>query len=173
MSHEKDTVNVLGVRADGSSEVIGTAPMPPKMKARELVTETFGSFQDDDGSDADLAMACCEQLIEYLGRTFFSITLSKRSADPTDLFMEEVRAELKRARAKFPGDRIMTIALAEEFGELCKAVLDEDAAAVRKEAVQTAVMAARVAIDGDGSVREWRAAKGLDAIGAPAQGAGA
>jgi Mg2+/citrate symporter len=60
----------------------------------------------------------------------------------------------------------MTIALAEEFGELCKAVLDESAADVRKEAVQTAVMAARVAIDGDGSVCEWRAAKGLDPLAA-------
>lgn len=60
----------------------------------------------------------------------------------------------------------MTIALAEEFGELAKAILDEPAAQVRKEAVQTAVMAARVVLDGDGSVTEWRAAKGLDALGA-------
>lgn len=39
---------------------------------------------------------------------------------PVDLeverFLAEVRAELQQARAKFPGDRIMTIALAEEFG---------------------------------------------------------
>jgi hypothetical protein len=84
-----------------------------------------------------------------------------------DAFLEEVRAELIRARAKFPGDRIMTIALAEEFGELCKAVLDEPAANVRKEAVQTAVMAARVVLDGDGSVNDWRAAKGLDPLVCP------
>jgi hypothetical protein len=71
---------------------------------------------------------------------------------------------LLRARAKFPGDRIMTIALAEEFGELCKAVLDEPAANVRKEAIQTAVMCARVVLDGDGSVNEWRAQKGLDPL---------
>lgn len=82
-------------------------------------------------------------------------------ADPTDEFLAQVSKELKRARAKFPGDRIMTIALAEEFGELAKAMLDEDGEAVWKEAVQTAVMAARVAIDGDSSVDEWRAAKGL------------
>lgn len=89
--------------------------------------------------------------------------------DPVEQFLSEVRAELVRARTKFPGDRIMTIALAEEFGELCKAVLDEPAANVRKEAVQTAVMAARVALDGDASVREWRTAKGLDPIGVQAQ----
>lgn len=86
--------------------------------------------------------------------------------DPVDLFLAEVRAELVRARAKFPGDRIMTIALAEEFGELCKAILDEPAANVRKEAVQTAVMAARVVLDGDGSVAEWRTLKGLDPLAA-------
>lgn len=85
-------------------------------------------------------------------------------ADPVEDFLDQVRAELTRARALFPGDRIMTLAMAEEFGELVKAVLDEPAANVRKEAVQTAVMAARVVLDGDGSVNAWRAAKGLDPL---------
>lgn len=85
--------------------------------------------------------------------------------DPAvEAFLDEVRAELTRARTKFPGDRVMTVALAEEFGELCKAVLDEPAANVRKEAVQTAVMAARIVLDGDGSVTEWRAMRGLDPL---------
>lgn len=79
-------------------------------------------------------------------------------------FLAEVRAELMRARAKFPGDRIMGLALAEEFGELCKAMLDESAENVRKEAVQTAVMCARVVLDGDGSVIEWRKERGLDPL---------
>lgn len=84
--------------------------------------------------------------------------------DEIEVFLSEVRAELLRARGKFPGDCIMTIALAEEFGELCKAVLDESAARVRKEAVQTAVMAARVVLDGDGSVADWRRERGLDPL---------
>lgn len=87
-------------------------------------------------------------------------------SDDVERFLDEVRAELVRARSKFPGDRIITIALAEEFGELCKAVLDEPAANVRKEAVQTAVMAARVVLDGDGSVTAWRAERGLDPLAA-------
>lgn len=87
-------------------------------------------------------------------------------SDDVESFLDEVRAELVRARSKFPGDRIMTIALAEEFGELCKAVLDEPAENVRKEAVQTAVMAARVVLDGDGSVTAWRAERGLDQLAA-------
>jgi hypothetical protein len=90
--------------------------------------------------------------------------LTSDSDAPVDAFLAEVRAELIRARAKFPGDRIMTIALAEEFGELCKAVLDECSANVRKEAVQTAVMCARVVLDGDGSVNDWRAERGLDPL---------
>lgn len=81
---------------------------------------------------------------------------------PVIAFLSEVVAELERARHLFPGDRIMGLALAEEFGELIKALLDEPGKAVWKEAVQTAAMAARVAIDGDGSVDQWRAAKGLD-----------
>lgn len=79
-------------------------------------------------------------------------------------FLQAVRIELARARTLFPGDRLMTVALAEEFGELCKAVLDEPAANVYKEAVQTAVMAARVALDGDSSVVDWRQQKGLDPL---------
>ncbi|WP_267399041.1 Lar family restriction alleviation protein [Pseudomonas sp. GM_Psu_2] len=84
--------------------------------------------------------------------------------DEVDQFFEQVKAELRRARAKFPGDRIMTLALAEEFGELCKAVLDESAEAVREEAVQVACMAARVVLDGDGSVVDWRRERGLDPL---------
>jgi len=92
--------------------------------------------------------------------------------DPVDAFLSEVRAEILRARTKFPGDRLMTVALAEEFGELCKAVLDEPRANVRKEAVQTACMCARVVLDGDGSVDDWRASKGLDKLIAAHDGKG-
>ena len=81
-----------------------------------------------------------------------------------EAFLSEVRAELTRARSKFPGDRIMTLAFSEEAGELVKAVLDEPAAAVRKEAVQVATMAARVVLDGDSSVNAWRAERGLDPL---------
>ena len=85
-----------------------------------------------------------------------------------DEFIEAFRAELRRARAKFPGRKLMGLAMAEEAGELVKALLDEPCAAIRKEAIQTAVMAARIALDGDESADEWRRMKGLDAQpGAP------
>lgn len=92
------------------------------------------------------------------------ITAAALQSDPVEDFLDQVRAELARARSKFPGDRIMTLAMAEEFGELVKAVLDEHSSDVRKEAVQTAAMAARVVLDGDASVNDWRAAKGLDPL---------
>lgn len=92
------------------------------------------------------------------------ITAVALQSDPVEDFLDQVRAELAHARSKFPGDRIMTLAMAEEFGELVKAVLDEHSSDVRKEAVQTAAMAARVVLDGDASVDDWRAAKGLDPL---------
>lgn len=79
-------------------------------------------------------------------------------------FLDSVRAEMTRARTKFPGDRIMTLALAEEFGETVKAVLDEPRAAVHKEAVQAATMCARLVLDGDSSVEQWRKERGLDPL---------
>ena len=81
-----------------------------------------------------------------------------------EAFLDEVRAEIIRARHKFPGDRIMGLAFAEEAGELVKAMLDEPAANVRKEAVQVATMAARIVLDGDGSLTDWRAQRGLDPL---------
>lgn len=107
------------------------------------------------------------QMQGYANAALYEANVLHADASAVEGFLTEVRAELLRARAKFPGDRIMTIALAEEFGELCKAVLNEPAANVRKEAIQTAVMCARVVLDGDGSVNEWRAQKGLDPLTQP------
>ncbi|HCI1866928.1 TPA: hypothetical protein NOE81_004967 [Pseudomonas aeruginosa] len=111
-------------------------------------------------------------LVEHMAAEIADLRAALAQPSPAqngvDAFLGEVRAELTRARKLFPGDRIMTIALAEEFGELCKAILDEPSANVRREAVQTAVMAARVVLDGDGSVNDWRAAKGLDPLVKPA-----
>lgn len=86
--------------------------------------------------------------------------------DPVDAFLSEVREELVRARDKFPGRRLMLVALGEEAGELCKAALEEPAARVYREAVQVACMAARVALDGDESTDAYRAQLGLDLTGA-------
>lgn len=72
------------------------------------------------------------------------------------LFMLHVHEEVRRARAKWPGNRVQMAACTEEVGELAKALLHHDyeggpAADVWKEAVQVAAMAMRVAVEGDSS----------------------
>jgi hypothetical protein len=76
----------------------------------------------------------------------------------------EIADELARAREKFPGDNVTMLALMEEVGELSKATFEESRAAVRKEAVQVAAMAMRVVLDGDATLDDWRASKGLDPL---------
>lgn len=71
--------------------------------------------------------------------------------------------EIQRARKLFPESDGLLAALTEEVGELAKALLDEPWERVWKEAVQVAVMAARIATEGDptlNAVREKRAATG-------------
>lgn len=76
-------------------------------------------------------------------------------------FLEQVAAELKRARTKFPSSRHSMTALMEEVGELAKAMLDESPERVYAEAVQVAAMAARVAEEGDPTHAAYRAERGI------------
>lgn len=85
--------------------------------------------------------------------------------DPeVEAFLNEVRDELTRARALFPGRNLNMAAAAEEMGEVVKAMLDEPSANVRKEAVQLAAMAGRCALEGDASLDDWRKRKGLSPL---------
>jgi NTP pyrophosphatase (non-canonical NTP hydrolase) len=84
--------------------------------------------------------------------------------ETTQALLEEIEEELERARAKFPGDNVTFAALVEEVGELAKATFEEPRANVRKEAVQVAVMAMRMVLDGDHTFEAWRASKGLDPL---------
>lgn len=62
-----EQVSVIGVRADGSSEVLGTAPMPPAMKRRELASDMLGTLSDDEsGTDADHCLWALELYHEWL-----------------------------------------------------------------------------------------------------------
>ena len=78
--------------------------------------------------------------------------------NPDEQFIEDVKAELGRARAKFPSANLSFVALTEEVGELAQALLKCRAGAwsrdrVRAEAVQVATMALRVAVEADESFR--------------------
>lgn len=63
-----DKMNVLGVRADGSSELLGTVPISPRLKMREIVANFFEhpSDDDDDGSDANMCLWALEAYHEWL-----------------------------------------------------------------------------------------------------------
>lgn len=87
-----------------------------------------------------------------------------RGEGEAEALAAEILAELRRAREKFPGNNVMTLALVEEVGELAKATFEESRDRVRQEAIQVAVMAMRVVLDGDRTLDAWREAKGLDPL---------
>lgn len=64
-----DAITVVGVRADGSTHTLGTAPMPPGMKQRDIVRNYFGEPNDADPmacDDATLCLAALEAYHEWL-----------------------------------------------------------------------------------------------------------
>lgn len=68
----------------------------------------------------------------------------------TDIF-DDLRAELSRARAKFPKNDHLFAALGEEVGELARELLEAGGRRrVREEAIQVACVALRIAEEGDG-----------------------
>jgi len=78
--------------------------------------------------------------------------------------MQQVMAEIDRARDKFPSPECSMTALTEEVGELATALMDEQPARVIEEAVQVAVMAIRIATEGDPTINPYRQRHGLPAF---------
>ncbi len=65
-----------------------------------------------------------------------------------------------RARLKFPGNRHLTVALGEEYGELCQAQLQgKSRDEIEKEAIQVACLAIRIIEEGDASFVDLSAAE--------------
>lgn len=93
-----------------------------------------------------------------------SIQIECRDPQRVDSALAAVAAELERARAKFPGPNVTFAALVEEVGELSTALFSEGSGPVREEAIQVAVMALRIILDGDATFAEWRRSKGLDPL---------
>lgn len=79
-----------------------------------------------------------------------------------DDFVEAMRAEHQRALAKYPAPNTNLAALAGEAGEVATAMNKEPFANVQTEAVQTAVMCARLALEGDPFMDKYRTSAGLD-----------
>ena len=81
------------------------------------------------------------------------------------VFLAAVLDEISRARTKHPHFEITLAAMGEEFGEVCKAMLDERAERVWDECVQLAAMALKLAVDGDRSMEAWRNKRQLGGVG--------
>jgi hypothetical protein len=64
-------------------------------------------------------------------------------------FFREMRREVVRGRGKFPGRANLTLALAEELGEVFSAHLAQRPAEAKSEAAQVAAVALRVGSEGD------------------------
>lgn len=104
-------------------------------------------------------------LAEAAVRAYLSAGPASGAArEPEQHLADDILAELVRARTKFPGKNVTFAALVEEVGELATATFEESRARVRREAVQVAVMAMRMVLDGDHTFDGWRASKGLDAL---------
>lgn len=78
--------------------------------------------------------------------------------------------EMDRANAKFPGNRLLASALAEEVGEMADAWLNQNSAHARQEALQVACVAMRIVVQGPNDVDQSRAVLGMMAdLEAPAR----
>ena len=77
----------------------------------------------------------------------------------TDSTEAALNAELIRARSKFPGNAKLLAALMEEVGELAQSMLQgKPLAEIRREAIQVACVAVRIAEEGDsdfGDDKQW------------------
>lgn len=68
---------------------------------------------------------------------------------PNPSTVEDLAEEIVRARKKFPSNRFLLAACAEELGELAEAFADKDQAGIAKESRQTACVAMRINEEGD------------------------
>lgn len=59
-----EKMNIIGVRADGSSELLGTAPISPALKRRDIVANFFEQPTGDENDCSD-ANSCLWALEEY------------------------------------------------------------------------------------------------------------
>lgn len=89
--------------------------------------------------------------------------MSSVNEDATNL-LGEILSELKYARAKFPNPEGNYAAFNEEVGELAKSILEEPKRKVRAEAIQCAVMAIRIVLEGDPVYDEFRKKRNLEIL---------
>ena len=106
MTEPTETVDLVGVRANGEHVNRGKVAKPPRMKAREIAQSYFGPFQDDDGSESDACFCALEELIDWLvkqGWTPPQPTQTQAGAVP--LTVDEVEQLIAQWSYELHGDR--------------------------------------------------------------------
>ncbi len=126
-------------------EVIPSEPLRacPFCGKQPKASQSF--VQDTD--EPPILAACWTEGCPLAGLPF-DIAAWNRRAD--DEVFAAIRAELIRARKKFPGNAHLTVALTEEVGEVAEAYLNGTCGLARGEAIHVACVAVRIATEGDG-----------------------
>jgi hypothetical protein len=116
-------VSAVGVKSNG--EVLNTGvktSTPPRMRAKELVNKLYGStWEEDDGSDADLCFAVCEQLLEWLIAQGWSAAPPVQTPPPPHLTEQDIVRLKQQIRGtldvQFPVfARVIETAVRKQFG---------------------------------------------------------
>lgn len=136
------------------------------LSGRGVNMDAGGKLSNDDLSAwvgyGALAVPAYQRITDII--TLQEAKAKDRLSIPVAALLVEIVDELTRAREKFPGTNCTLAALMEEVGEVSTALMEEPRAHVRKEAVQVAVVAMRIVLDGDQTLDEWRKSKGLDPL---------
>jgi len=137
------------------------------VQLRELIASYRERFTDEKVDYQRAILDTLDNIKMVLDGNHDAAALAEPAGEakaPELLLADEILAELVRARTKFPGKNVTFAALVEEVGELATATFEESRNRVRKEAVQVAVMAMRMVLDGDHTFDDWRTSKGLDTL---------
>jgi len=136
----------------------------PEIRGLAVAKLDAYSRKDQDAHKAAKAAVAKTVQDEWQANTDKEMFAIEGSKPVLHHIMQEIGLELNHARSKFPGDNVTFAALVEEVGELATAIFSESRVAVRKEAVQIAVMAIRIVLDGDCTFEPWREKHGLDPL---------
>lgn len=123
----------------------------------EVTVAIFEEYWHVHVNGEPLHMAFGDQQAAEQAATELRAALAKRAGGvderaPKPSTFGAISAETIRARTKFPGNRLLTVALAEEVGELARAQLQgQSTERITAEAVQVCAVAVRIIEEGDAS----------------------
>jgi hypothetical protein len=159
--------NAANDRADALEKALAAAERKGLERAKSLLTEADETIEGLlRGPTLTLKIADLRRRLRDAARGFAEqpapevvvggqrhiVTGAKGS--PRSSSMIKLHDEVKRGRAKFPGNRFLLAGLVEEVGELARAILQKKDAEIEAEAIQVAGVALRIAEERDGSFND-------------------